>query len=100
FVDRRAQRRRESVVALERRHGARVADGLLGELVQLAGAHPGAGRLDHSLQSPRNDQPGGTHGLELAARLALDALAPPREQTHDRCLSASSTRAVTSAMSP
>ena len=64
-VDRRAQRLREAVVALERGNATVLADDRLGEFVELLGGDAGAHGLPHKTESPGADAPGLPHEFDL-----------------------------------
>jgi hypothetical protein len=65
LVDRGADRRREAVVALERRDRAGVADDLLGDRVQVGRGDAGGDRVPHRVQRGGDDQAGAAHQLDL-----------------------------------
>src|SRR6185369_16427079 len=77
LVHRRADRRRIAVVAEERRHTAAITDRLLGDRVELTGAHPGPRGRGHSGEGPGDKGTGDPHRVDLARGLELDVAATP-----------------------
>jgi hypothetical protein len=73
-VGRRADRRREPPVSLERRLSARGADAALGELVELARGDPGTKRVLEAIERVGDDLAGAPHRRELLRRLLVDHL--------------------------
>jgi hypothetical protein len=71
-VDRRAQRRGETAVALERRNGAPAAALPLGDLVELQRGDPWPDGLAEDLMQIRHHLAGPGHDLHLGGRLADD----------------------------
>ena len=82
LVDRRAERLRESIEALERRRRALVrADELLRLAIQVLGAQSGPDNLAHHRERVMHDAPGACHGLDLARRLDRDHAGPTASRT-------------------
>jgi hypothetical protein len=84
FVHRRTDRRRVAVVAEERRHTATIPDHLLGNHVELAGAHAGPGSRGDGGKGPGDERAGDPHGVDLDRGLELDVTATPagEHRTH------------------
>jgi hypothetical protein len=70
-VHRRAQRCGDSRGSLECRHRAVLADGRLGDLIELGGRDSGRHRFPYETESPGADAPGLSHDLDLDADLRM-----------------------------
>src|SRR5699024_11818449 len=93
-----ADRAGEAVVAEERRHRARRADGLLRHPVEVQRAHSGPGGLTHRHQRAPDDRTGSGHRIELPRGAERDD--PASCESHGYLPSAAIARALISSLSP